>query len=349
MEDLTNMIFGKWKVIERAYDNEKSKGAKWLCECECGTQKIVWGKYLRNGKSRSCGCSHERKWVGERFGNLTITSISNDDTNNIYHCLCDCGNIVDVVGSAIYDTKSCGCSRRVNHIGERYGMLVIDKMLYNLNGDNKTYVSCTCDCGRTGYITRLNSLRTGNTRSCGCIRNPDLTGQKFGRLTVIRQIHSKTPQRRWLCKCDCGAEIEALSYWLTSGHVRSCGCLRSEKSSSAEVFIRQILDSMDIEYIPEYAFQDCVGVKGWKLRFDFYLPKYKMAIECDGEQHFHPVEFWGGEEKFKLLQENDEIKNSYCKENDILLLRLPYTDSEEDIIKLISIYLNIQDPVTTTA
>lgn len=343
MKDLTGMRFGKWTVIERAYDTSMSKGQKWLCQCDCGTKKIVWGKYLRNGKSQSCGCSHERKWVGERFGRLVITSVEKDGPKNIYHCRCDCGNTIDVVGTSIYQTKSCGCSRRSSHVGERYGMLVVDEMLYNMNGDGVTYVSCTCDCGRNGYITKLNSLSTGNTKSCGCIHNPDLTGVKFGRLTVLRQIKSDTPQRRWLCKCDCGSEVEALSYWLTSGHVKSCGCLRSEKNSSSEIFLRHILDDMGVKYIPEHTFQDCIGVKGWRLRFDFYLPEHRMAIEYDGEQHFHPVEFWGGDKKYELQKENDKIKNLYCAENDILLLRLPYTESEEDIIKLLSEYINIQE------
>ena len=343
MKDLTGMKFGKWVVLERAQDKSRSNGAKWLCQCECGTQKIVWGKYLRNGRSQSCGCSHTRNWIGSRFGKLVVVSVEERDSNNIYHCLCDCGNTVTVMGSAIYGTKSCGCLRQTGHSGERYGMLVVDETFYNLKGDNVTYVSCTCDCGRTGYITRLNGLKTGNTQSCGCAHNPDLTGRRFGRLTVLHQVESDTPQRRWLCRCNCGTEVEALSYWLTSGHVRSCGCLRSETHSSAEIFIRKILDEKNIPYIAEYAFPDCVGVKGWKLRFDFYLPKHKMAIEYDGQQHYRPVEFWGGTEKHELQQENDAIKNSYCSNNGILLLRLPYTESQDSIKELLSIYINIQE------
>ena len=330
-------------MIGRAYDKNKSKGSKWLCRCDCGTQKIVWGKYLLSGKSQSCGCSRIRNWVGERFGRLVVLSVKKDGTDNIYHCLCDCGNTVNVVGSSIYGTKSCGCSRRTNHIGERYGMLVIDEMLYNLKGDSTTYVSCTCDCGNTQYITKLNSLITGNTLSCGCSHNPDLTGRKFGRLTVLHQIDSTTPQRRWLCRCDCGVEVEAMSHPLLSGHVKSCGCLRSEKGSRSEIFIRGLLDKIGVPYIAEHTFTDCIGVKGWRLRFDFYLPEHNLAIEFDGEQHYRPVEYWGGEEKFELQKQNDAIKNSYCADHGILLLRLPYTESEEDIINLLSIYINIQE------
>lgn len=343
MKDLSGMKFGKRTVLERAYDKNKSKGARWLCQCECGVQRVVFGRNLRNGASKSCGCSNNRNFVGKRFGNLVVMSVEKNGDNTICHCLCDCGNTVDIVGKSIYSTRSCGCSRRTNRVGERYGKLVIDKMLYNLKGDNITYVSCTCDCGNAGYITRLNALRTGGTQSCGCVHNPDLTGKRFGRLTVIKQVNSDTSQRRWLCKCDCGSTTEAISYWLTSGHVKSCGCLRSDKNSNAEVFIRHFLDTINIPYISEHTFPDCVGVKGWKLRFDFYLPTQNMAIEFDGKQHYCPVQFWGGKEKYELQKQNDMIKNEYCINNGILLLRLPYTETYEEIMKIIAIYINIQE------
>nr|DAH18426.1 MAG TPA: restriction enzyme [Caudoviricetes sp.] len=343
MEDLTGKAFGKWTVIERAFDKSKSKGAKWKCRCECGTERIVWGKYLRQGASTSCGCAHIRNWVGERFGNLVITSVERENHKNIYHCICDCGNTVTVYGSSIYGTKSCGCIMRTDRSGERYGSLVIDKMLYNFNSTGTTFVSCTCDCGKSGYVTRLSSLRSGNTRSCGCVHVPDIVGHVFGKLTVIRQVDSDTPQRRWLCACECGQKITALSSNIISGHVKSCGCLRSSQNSTSEVFIRKVLDDSNVPYNTEYSFSDCIGVKGWRLRFDFYLPKHNMTIEYDGRQHFYPVEYWGGEDKLAIQKANDAIKTDYCLKHNILLLRLPYTESQENITKLISIYTNIQE------
>ena len=62
------------------------------------------------------------------------------------------------------------------------------------------------------------------------------------------------------------------------------------------------------------------------MPFDFYLPDYNICIEYDGEEHFQPVEFFGGEEKFQRRIENDEIKNNYCKNNNIKLIRIPYFD-----------------------
>lgn len=56
----------------------------------------------------------------------------------------------------------------------------------------------------------------------------DYTGQKFGRLTVLSQVKSNSSGRRWLCQCECGNKTEVLTSNLTSGQVKSCGCLAKE-------------------------------------------------------------------------------------------------------------------------
>lgn len=59
MNNLTGQRFGRWVVIERAPDNVTPKGyhnIMWKCVCDCGTMKVVRGKTLLSGKSKSCGC-----------------------------------------------------------------------------------------------------------------------------------------------------------------------------------------------------------------------------------------------------------------------------------------------------
>ena len=76
------------------------------------------------------------------------------------------------------------------------------------------------------------------------------------------------------------------------------------------------------------------------------MPDYNTLIEYDGDQHFKPIKYFGGEEKYNILKNNDEIKNEYCKTHKINLIRIPYTFSENDVKDTI---LNIiQNPVTTT-
>ena len=64
----------------------------------------------------------------------------------------------------------------------------------------------------------------------------DLTGQRFGRLTVLEKVnYNDTPQRceaKWRCKCDCGNIIEVRGTSLRKGATKSCGCLHNELTSN---------------------------------------------------------------------------------------------------------------------
>lgn len=67
------------------------------------------------------------------------------------------------------------------------------------------------------------------------MRRIDLTGKRYERLTVIKEVEQIKTKRRWLCKCDCGNEVIALMDSLRSGNTRSCGCYKSEKISEANL------------------------------------------------------------------------------------------------------------------
>ena len=58
--DLTGLVFERWTVLRRYIkqpdDGIKSTSALWVCQCECGTEKLVSGKALREQTSKSCGC-----------------------------------------------------------------------------------------------------------------------------------------------------------------------------------------------------------------------------------------------------------------------------------------------------
>jgi len=59
-----------------------------------------------------------------------------------------------------------------------------------------------------------------------------LTGQTFGRLTVVEQLPSRNGKIYWVCKCNCGKDIEVLGDKLKQGHTKSCGCLKAERNMS---------------------------------------------------------------------------------------------------------------------
>ena len=102
------------------------------------------------------------------------------------------------------------------------------------------------------------------------------------------------------------------------------------KESKGGKRIRIILNKNNIIYETQKTFKECTYKK--KLKFDFYLPNYNICIEYDGEQHYKSFEYFGGIEALKIRQKRDKIKNEYCKENTINLIRIKYNDNIENKI-----------------
>jgi hypothetical protein len=116
---------------------------------------------------------------------------------------------------------------RIDLVGCKYGRLTVLRRLPDRHWE------CLCDCGTTTVVQHSN-LVSGHVKSCGCyrrersreIRSLSLAGQRFGRLTVIRQVAGKDKYTWWECKCDCGAIVSVRGTTLLKGTTRSCGCAR---------------------------------------------------------------------------------------------------------------------------
>ena len=224
-------------------------------------------------------------------------------------------------------TQSCGCSHELDLTNKKFGKLtVLYKTPNKKDKINNNFWHCICDCGVETDV-RATDLNNGKTQSCGCQLN--LTGERFGHLTAIK-IYSKgnkNGSRKWLCKCDCGQQTIVTTGHLRSGHTKSCGCINSR----GEELVGTTLSEMSIQYAKQKTFKECVNPKtGRLLRFDFYLPDYNICVEYDGEQHYYYNDKgWNTKEKLKMTRYRDNIKNKFCKENDIKLIRIPYWDFDK--------------------
>lgn len=105
-------------------------------------------------------------------------------------------------------------------------------------------------------------------------------------------------------------------------------CPKCNKSIG-EQRIENFLTKNNIEYIDQKSFDDLRGVNDGLLPYDFYLLEYNMLIEFQGEQHEHSIEYFGGEEKFKIQQEHDRRKREYAKSHGIHLLEIWYYDIDQ--------------------
>lgn len=111
----------------------------------------------------------------------------------------------------------------------------------------------------------------------------------------------------------------------------SAGCPMCAKErfnnlpSQGEQRIAEWLLKNGISYVSEKKFDDCLYKK--HLRFDFYIENSNTVIEYYGEQHYAPVGWYSkNEEEFQKMRERDIIKNEYCKQNGIRMIRIPFYD-----------------------
>lgn len=174
--------------------------------------------------------SGARDLTGQRFGNLVAVEPIDVKTNVgvVWRCKCDCGNSEDILATRL--------TQRAHPL------------------------TMCIQCRKT---------ETSEKRKAKHLSPPsfqDLTGQRFGMLTVIRRATNQVGpaghhQTRWLCQCDCGSEPkEILAVHLKSGKIRSCGCIRGELITQKK---RQ--PPRDIIDCGEYMYFE---TKGHKVLFD---------------------------------------------------------------------------------
>jgi len=116
-------------------------------------------------------------------------------------------------------------------------------------------------------------------------------------------------------------------------HLQGQGCPLCNESKG-EKEIKEILKENNIIFIPQKRFNDCKYKR--KLPFDFYLPEHNICVEYDGRQHFEPVKDFGGKEQLKKTQKNDKIKDKYCNNNNIKLLRIKYTENIQEKLSFLT-------------
>ena len=229
---------------------------------------------------------------------------------------------------------------KVNLVNKSFGKLLVISQADNIqtpNGRSHVAWNCLCSCGKTVPI-RGDALRNGHTISCGCIkkanlrqagidRKNDLAGNTIGYLEVIEDSGDRTSDGSiiWKCQCECGniTYVSAGNLVRKKSGTISCGC----KKSKGEKKVGDILRSLGVEFVTQKRFDTCVFPKTRRqLVFDFYLPSYNILIEYDGEQHFHKTK--NDRFNFEVIRARDDYKNNWCKENNITLFRIPYTDYE---------------------
>jgi hypothetical protein len=116
--DLTGKKYGRLTVVRRD-ENNTFKQAMWLCRCECGNEKVIFGQSLKDGRTKSCGCLHDsihlKDMTGQTFSRLTVIERAGSKANGAaWKCKCICGNETIVSRHCLIhgNVQSCGCLYR---------------------------------------------------------------------------------------------------------------------------------------------------------------------------------------------------------------------------------------------
>lgn len=228
-----------------------------------------------------------------------------------------------------------------NLSGKTFGFM---KVLYedpNKNGtkSRNAYWFCECQGCKEHTIKSIcgSDLKRGRVTNCGCQKTKriieynhnrfnDLTDKTYGFLKVIEPIfEGENFTNLYKCQCICKKITTVYRNNLLSGGTTSCGC---KNQSLGEINTEKALKELNINFLKQYSFEGLYG-DSLQLRFDFAIKqdnKVIAVIECQGQQHFYPIDIFGGEERFKKQQEYDNKKKEYCKNNNILLIEIPYSD-----------------------
>lgn len=199
-----------------------------------------------------------------------------------------------------------------------------------------------CKCKNDGYEWNAYPYDLLNNR-CGCrrcLKHEQYTTDEFrnimkginSNISIIGEYkNSKTP-------IECMCKICGTTFFPQPANLKNSmtGCPTCNgKDSILERNVKSILEKYNIKYKYQKRYTGLVGIGGKPLSYDFYLPDYNKVIECQGEQHFKSVKYFGGDEKYNTQIEHDKRKKEYAYKHNIGMIELTYKDknNEESILK----------------
>lgn len=290
-------------------------------------------------------CDGIRKWkyseVKDYINNNGYELLSSEYENMFskIKLKCEKGHIYNTTFNDFKNngTRCPHCAGNIKHNYD-YVKTYIEKFGYTLLSNEyinaKTKLKLSCSHGHIFQITFANFKTGYRCPKCSIIKQSESMKfsycyvkdyiEKYGyELLSEDYVNCKTKLR---IKCNEGHEFNMTFDNFKNG-TRCPKC----KSSKGEVFIINYLKNNGFVENNDYIYNKCyfknlLSPKGNRLRPDFILPKERIWIGYDGEQHFKPIEAFGGMNSFIDIKINDTIKNYYAENNNWKLIRIPYWD-----------------------
>lgn len=219
--DLTGQIFGDFKAIEYLGDK------RWVIQCTiCGEVKEIQTYNMKKLVGVTCQKKKPPTIVinpGDRFGEWEVLSY---EGNKKYLCRCSCGTEKLVLRGNLLNGSSTSCGHNKNHYGDLTGKQINE---WTVLGKEGYLYKCQCSCGKIQLVGQKD-LMSGRSKQCGHGYNirTDITGQKFGKWTVLKYLGNQM----YLCQCSCeNHTTKAIRKAdLLNGHSTQCGCSKHDKA-----------------------------------------------------------------------------------------------------------------------
>lgn len=286
-------VIGRWTVFD-SYEKTSKGEKKWLCHCECGTERYVLERSLLYGGSVSCGCLRKERaseansydLAGKTFGDLQVlheTEPRNTMKGRWWVCQCSCGNTYVCPGSLLVTGKRthCGCKtdrgRPADIAGKKFNRLT------------------------ALYISKRNDPKDG----------------------VI-----------WRCRCDCGNEVDVPYNNLVFCNQKSCGCQKKEHDQKLKTFLTHVAGtSVDMLKSKKVPTDNTTGYKGVYLirgkyvakivfqKKQYFLGTYeKIEDAAEARKEAEEVLFDGVAEHYRKWKQCADADPEWAKENPVQVI-----------------------------
>lgn len=295
--------FGRWTVQNEQMATDRGQ-RKWLCRCDCGTERYVLERGLLYGGSESCGCLRKERiaevkspdLTGKTFGELTVVRrVEEEKKTGVvkWLCKCSCGAEYIVKGTLLVTGRKTRCTSKVHEKNYAY---------------------------------------------------TDITGQKFDRLTALypSKRYDKSGSVIWRCRCECGNEVDVSYNKLMYTNQKSCGCQKKEHDQKLKTYLTHVAGtSVDILKSKKVPKDNTTGYKGVYLIRGKYVAKivfqkkayYLGVYDCiedaaEARKEAEEILFDGVAEHYRLWKLRADEDAEWAAENPVKILVEQDTDKK---------------------
>lgn len=290
-----------------------------------------------------------------------------------YICQCKCGKKHHLDQFDFLETKHRFCTPSITKEDEKQFEMdkeVLSRVFNKHYNSFDDYISGCCGLAIEAWKKKQQAYKENGSRSYAANYDTDYTGSFFESLEVLKCIdenyeepdghrdlrrkdaYSYKIYKLYKCRCYlCGKEHKVkcsqfvisppteYGYTAYNGYWSKVQC-DCHKISSFQWIVNKLLIENNVSYRVEYSFPDLKGIHGKnELKFDFAIlnedKSIKCLIECQGEQHYMPVNEFGGNSQYNTQVKNDKLKKEYVKQHNIKLIEISYKKKKYDKIETI--------------